>query len=57
MAIIKFPKETEFSVSFVFRECLLLWWKERKCAVTGSDSPAEEGPTVVASGPGSVSEK
>lgn len=56
MAIIKSPKKTGFSVSFVFRECLLLWWKERKCVVTGSGSPAGADP-IVAVGPRSFSEK
>lgn len=57
MLIIKSPKEPGFSVSFVFRECLLLWWKKRKCVVTGSDSPAEGDLTVVVSEPGSFFEK
>lgn len=57
MAVIKVPKETGSSVSFVFRECLSLWWKERKHVVTGSDAPAEGDPAVVASGPRSFSEK
>lgn len=57
MVIIKFSKETGFSVSFVFRECLSLWWKERKCVVTGSDAPAEGGSSVVSSEPRPFSEK
>lgn len=57
MAIIKSPKETGSSVSFVFWECLSLWWKERKSVVTGSDAPAEGGPAVFALGPGSDLEK
>ena len=50
MAIIKSPKETVFSVSFVFWECLLLWWKERKSIVTGSGFPALGAPCMVIAG-------
>lgn len=57
MAIIKSPKETVFSVSFVFWECLLLWWKERKCIVTGSGFPALEAPCMVIVGPSFSFEK
>lgn len=57
MAIIKSPKETGCSVSFVFWECLSLWWQERKSAVTGSDASAEGRPAVLTSGPGFDSEK
>ena len=54
MAIIKSPKETGFSVSFVFWERLLLWWKERKSIMTGSGFPALGAPCMVISGPGFI---
>lgn len=50
MSVIKSPKETGVSVSFVFWEWLLLRREERKSVETDSDSSAEGGPAVVASG-------